>query len=181
MRQTKCPAKGATHSFDRESHWSWPLSLILLCGDPAMASEHAVQSRGLENRSAVSEKTIGCPTGTPAVPLVPLSNEPPARLVADPPVASHLAVGRVVIRYCVQNIRILPIFGEPALLVSPRLGHLHVTVDDGPWRWLDTSGEPIVVNLLPPGEHKILLELVDTSHRTLDRQLIRFVIPARSE
>jgi hypothetical protein len=54
-----------------------------------------------------------------------------------------------------------------------------VTVDQGPWRWLDTSGQPIIVNLLPPGKHSILLELVDATHRTLDKQLVSFVIPPK--
>jgi hypothetical protein len=39
--------------------------------------------------------------------------------------------------------------------VSPRLGHLHITVDDGPYRWLDTSDEPIIVKKLLPGPHRI--------------------------
>jgi hypothetical protein len=121
----------------------------------------------------------GCPSGPPAPALVPLQAEPAARLFADEPIPSHLAEGRVVIQYCVENLRILPVFGEPALAVSPRLGHLHVTVNQGPWRWLDTSGQPIIVNLLPPGKHSILLELVDATHRTLDKQLVSFVIPPK--
>ena len=32
-------------------------------------------------------------------------------------------------------------FGPNALDVSPRIGHIHVTVDDAPWRWADASGE----------------------------------------
>jgi hypothetical protein len=112
-----------------------------------------------------------------AAPVVPIANEPPPRLVADDPIASQLAEGRVVIRYCVHNLRILPVFGEAALGVSPRLGHLHITVDEGPYRWLDTSGQPVIVNKLPPGPHKILIELVDPTHRTLDRQVVSFTIP----
>jgi Family of unknown function (DUF6130) len=33
------------------------------------------------------------------------------------------------------------VFGEAALKVSPRLGHLHITVDDLPWLWADASGQ----------------------------------------
>jgi hypothetical protein len=108
---------------------------------------------------------------------VKLDSEPPPRLIVDVPIASELAAGRVVIRYRAENVRILAVFGEAALDVSPRLGHLHITVDDGPWRWLDTSGQPIVVNKLPPGPHAILIELVDPTHRTVDRQVVSFTIP----
>lgn len=114
----------------------------------------------------------------PAEPLSRIESEPPARLVADAPIESHLAQGRVVIRYCAENVRILPVYGEAALAVSPRLGHLHITVDDGPMRWIDASGQPIVVNKLPPGPHRILIELVDPTHRTVDRQVVSFTIPA---
>jgi hypothetical protein len=128
----------------------------------------------------VENAAQGCANEGYAVPLVALDNEPPARLIADAPIPSQLAEGRVVIRYCTRNLRILPVFGEAALDVSPRLGHLHVTVDDGPFRWLDTSGQPIVVNKLPPGPHRILIELVDPTHRTIDQQVVSFTIPGRA-
>lgn len=112
-----------------------------------------------------------------AVPVVQLENEPPARLIAEPPVASQLAEGRVVIQYRTENLIIRPVFGQPALDVSPRIGHLHVRVDNSPWRWLDTSNEPIIVNGLPPGAHSILIELVTPTHKTIAEQLISFVIP----
>jgi hypothetical protein len=54
--------------------------------------------------------------------------------------------------------------------------HLHITVDDGPYRWLDTSGQPIIVNKLLPGAHRVPLELVDHTHRTLDRQVVSFTV-----
>jgi hypothetical protein len=75
-------------------------------------------------------------------------------------------------------MRILPVFGEAAVSVSPRIGHLHITVDGGPWRWLDTSNQPIVVNKLPAGAHSILIELVDPMHRTVDKQQVDFVVPS---
>ena len=30
--------------------------------------------------------------------------------------------------------------------VSPRVGHLQVTVDDAPWWVADASGEPVIIN-----------------------------------
>jgi hypothetical protein len=109
--------------------------------------------------------------------VVPLTSEPPAKLIIDPPLADSLAQGRVVIQYRAENVRIVQVFGPAALAVSPRIGHIHVTVDDAPWRWADASGEPLIINGLPPGPHKILIELVNANHQTLDRGVVNFVIP----
>jgi hypothetical protein len=110
-------------------------------------------------------------------PVVPLVGEPASRLVIDPPLAEWLAQGRVVIQYRAENLRIVPVFGPNALDVSPRIGHIHVTVDDSPWRWADASGEPLIINCLRPGPHKVLIELVDPNHQTLEQGVVTFVIP----
>jgi hypothetical protein len=110
-------------------------------------------------------------------PVVPLTAEPPARLVVDPPLPESLAQGRVVIQYRTENLRILPVFGPAAVDVSPRIGHLHITVDSAPWRWLDASNEPIIVNKLPPGPHHILIQLVDPTHKVIESKTIHFTIP----
>jgi hypothetical protein len=34
----------------------------------------------------------------------------------------------------------VPAFGPKALDDSPRIGHIHVSVDDAPWHWADASG-----------------------------------------
>jgi hypothetical protein len=109
--------------------------------------------------------------------VVPLATEPPPRIVIDAPLSDWLAQGRVVIQYRTENLRIVPVFGPNALDVSPRIGHIHVTVDDGPWRWLDTSGEPLVINCLLPGPHKVLIELVNANHQMLDKGVVTFIIP----
>lgn len=114
-----------------------------------------------------------------AVAVVPIQNEAAAKLVVDEPVPESLKQGRVVIRYRAENLRIVPVFGAPALDVSPRIGHIHVTVDDASWRWADASGEPVLLNGLPAGQHKVLIELVDANHRTLDQKTVNFVIPER--
>jgi Family of unknown function (DUF6130) len=64
-----------------------------------------------------------------ATALVAIPNEPPAKLVVDPPVSEQLALGRVFIQYRTENLRILPVFGNAALGVSPRVGHLPYYVD----------------------------------------------------
>jgi Family of unknown function (DUF6130) len=43
-----------------------------------------------------------------------------------------------------RELHIAPVFGAGALAVSPRVGHVHVTVDDAPWHWADASGTPII-------------------------------------
>jgi Family of unknown function (DUF6130) len=68
-------------------------------------------------------------------PLVAIENEPAPKLVVEPPLPGPLARGAVLIPYRVENLRILPVLGAGALNLSPRVGHLHVTVDDLPWHW----------------------------------------------
>ena len=67
-------------------------------------------------------------------PVIPLASEPPAKIVIDPPLAEPLASrGVAVIQYCAQNLHLVPVFGPNALAVSPRVGHIHVRVDDASW------------------------------------------------
>ena len=104
--------------------------------------------------------------------------EPAAKIVIDSPLAEPLASrGVVVIPYCAENMRIAPVFGPGALTVSPRVGHIHVTVDEAPWRWADASGTPIILQGMPPGPHKVLLELVDANHQVVDKATVTFVVP----
>ncbi len=110
-------------------------------------------------------------------PVVPITNEPEPKIVIDPPLAEPLARGRVVIQYRAEHLRIVAVFGTAALDVSPRIGHIHVTVDDAPWHWADASGEPLILNGFPPGPHKILIELANANHQILDKGVVTFVIP----
>ncbi len=114
--------------------------------------------------------------------VIPMASEPPAKLVVDPPLADPLASrGVAVIQYCAENLHLLPVFGATALAVSPRVGHLHVSVDDASWRWADASGNPIILMGLAPGPHKVLIELEDANHHTLDKGIVTFVIPDTSD
>ncbi|NKJ03814.1 hypothetical protein FHT29_000759 [Rhizobium sp. SG741] len=63
-----------------------------------------------------------------------------------------------------------------ALDVSPRIGHLHITVDDLPWHFVDASGETLIVVGLKPGRHRILIELADPTHRVITSETIEFVV-----
>jgi hypothetical protein len=111
--------------------------------------------------------------------VIPLTGtEPAAKIVIDPPLPEALASrGVAVISYCAKNMRIAPVFGPGALAVSPRVGHIHVSVDEAPWHWADASGIPLILRGLPPGEHRVLIELVDANHQAVDKGTVRFVVP----
>jgi hypothetical protein len=111
-------------------------------------------------------------------PLVAINEEPPPLLIVDSPLAEQLASGRVFIQYRTENIRMVAVFGRAALDVSPRIGHIHVTVDDAPWHFIDASGQTIVVVGLPPGSHKVLVELANPIHQVIARETITFIVPA---
>jgi len=110
-------------------------------------------------------------------PLVAIDNEAPARLIVDPPLPDQLAQGLVFIQYRTENLRVLPVFGKGALDVSPRIGHVHITVDDAPWHFVDASGETVIVVGLPPGPHKVLFELADPTHRVITSETVSFMLP----
>lgn len=107
-------------------------------------------------------------------------NPPRAKLIVDPPQAELLARGVVVIEHRTENVHLLPVFGAAALAVSPRIGHLHVTVDDGPFVLAHTSGQPLIVADLPAGPHKITIELADANHQALAGEVVQFEVPQRS-
>jgi Family of unknown function (DUF6130) len=113
--------------------------------------------------------------------VIPLTGtEPAAKLVIDAPLADPLARGVVVIPYCAENMRFAPVFGPGALTVSPRVGHIHVTVDDAPWHWADASGNPLILRGLPPGPHKVLIDLVDANHQPVDKGTVTFDVPKKA-
>lgn len=110
-------------------------------------------------------------------PLLAIENEAPPRLIVDPPLPEPLAQGLVFIQYRTENVRVVPVFGKGALSVSPRVGHLHITVDDAPWHFVDASGETVIVVGLRPGQHRVLLELADPTHKVITSQTVEFTIP----
>jgi hypothetical protein len=114
--------------------------------------------------------------------VIPLASEPPAKLVIDPPLAGPLAArGVVVIQYCAENLHLVPVFGPDALAVTPRVGHIHVRVDNASWVWADASGNPIILMGLSPGPHKVLIELEDANHHALDKGTVKFVVPEKAD
>jgi len=110
--------------------------------------------------------------------FLPIQNEPAPKLNVDPPLPGPLARGAVIIPYRTENFRILPVLGPGALNVSPRVGHLHVTVDDLPWHWGDFSDKNLVVVVgLPAGQHKVLIELANPDHQIFTGQTVTFTVP----
>ena len=51
-----------------------------------------------------------------------------------------------------------------------------MTVDDAAWRWADASGEQLIINGLPAGPHKVLVELADPTHTVIDSKTVDLVI-----
>ena len=113
--------------------------------------------------------------------VIPLTGtEPAATLVVNAPLAEPLARGVVVIVYCAENMRMAPVFGPGALAVSPRVGHVHVTVDDAPWHWADASGNPLILRGLPHGPHKVRVDMVDANHQPVDEGMVTFDVPKKA-
>jgi len=110
-------------------------------------------------------------------PLIAIANEAPPKLIVDAPLAEPLAQGRVFIQYRTENLRLLPVFGQGALSVSPRLGHVHITVDDTSWHFVDASGETVILVGLKPGPHQVLFELADPTHKVITSQTVKFTVP----
>ncbi|MGO9513142.1 MAG: DUF6130 family protein [Steroidobacteraceae bacterium] len=123
---------------------------------------------------AQSARDIRGPT-----PLVAIQNEAPAKQIVDPPIPEQLALGRVMIQYRTENLRILPVFGSGALSVSPRVGHLHYFVDDATFPIVDTSGETVVLVGLAPGPHKVRFVLAESTHKAIagTEQTVTFTVP----
>jgi hypothetical protein len=112
--------------------------------------------------------------------VVPLDNEPAARLIVEQPLAGPLARGVAYIPYRVENLRILPVGGPASRNVSPRVGHLHITVDDLPWQWADYGlSNTIILVGMPRGQHKVLIEAVDPEGNVFTGQTVTFYSPGK--
>lgn len=116
-----------------------------------------------------------------AAAVEPIANESTARIDVGSPLAEPLSRGRVVIQYRTEHLHIAPVFGAAALAVSPRIGHIHVSVDDAAWHWADVSGNPVIINGFLPGPHTILIQLVNADHRPIDEGTVRLTIPQRGQ
>jgi len=141
---------------------SWYVGALVIIACLVAASAAAQTAREVRGAAAVQ----------------PLQNEPPAKIIIDSPLAEPLSRGVVFIQYRTENLHIVPVFGPAALAVSPRSEHTHVTVDDATWHWADASGDPVIINGLAPGRHKILIQLVNANHQPIDQGTVQFTMPA---
>ena len=130
--------------------------------------------------AAVAASTVFATVALAQSTVVPLDREPAPRLTVEPPLSGPLARGVVFIPYRVDNLRILPVGGAAARNVSPRVGHLHITVDDLPWQWADYGqSNTIVLVGMPRGEHKVLIEVVDPEGNVFTAQTVTFIAPGK--
>jgi hypothetical protein len=115
-----------------------------------------------------------------ASPYIEIKDESAPKLIVDEPLPDLLDRGVVWIQWRVENVNIVPVFGKGALKASPRVGHLHVHVDDLPWWWADASNiNTIDLAGMPPGPHKIRIVLVDANHEPFPGQskTVKFTVP----
>jgi hypothetical protein len=125
--------------------------------------------------SAQTAREIRGPT-----PYIAVENEPAPKLIVDHPLAEGLKIGVFWAQYRVENMHIVPVFGPGTASVSPRVGHLHVIVDDGPFWWADASDNNTVdIANFAPGPHKVTIRLVDADHTPVAGQetTLHFTIP----
>jgi hypothetical protein len=114
--------------------------------------------------------------------VVPIDNEPPPKLFVEQPLPGPLAQNVVYIPYRVENLRIMPLGGAASGKVSPRVGHLHVTLDDLPWFWADFGqSNTIILVGLPRGRHKVLIEVVDPEGNVFTKQSVTFRTPGKPD
>lgn len=154
-----------------------------------MAATVAVAA-GLVSALAQTSAPVGSDPPAPtakeirgATPYMEIQNEPAPRLIVDAPLPDLLERGVVWIQWRAENVHIAPVFGKGALNASPRVGHLHVQVDDVPWWWADPSNvNTIDIAGMPPGLHKVRINLVNANHETFPGQsrTVTFTVPARA-
>ncbi len=128
----------------------------------------------LDATAQTAESVLG-PT-----PWETVENEPPAKLIVDAPLAEPLSRGALVLQYRTEHFRIIPEVGAAAVQVSPRIGHLHLAVDDLPWHWADAgNSNTIIVVGLPAGHHSLSIDLAAPDHHVITGQKISFDVPAQ--
>jgi hypothetical protein len=133
------------------------------------------------NETLVADPSIEIATGALAQStVVPIDDEPAPKLTVEQPLPGPLAQGVVYIPYRVENFRILPVGGAAARELSPRVGHLHITVDDLPWLWADYGqSNTVILAGMPRGQHKVLIELVDPEGNVFTGQTVTFDSPGK--
>lgn len=154
------------------------ISLLLFA--VSMAAGVITALAHISTRTDIKPASLSAKDVRGASPYVAIENEPAPRLIVDDPLPEGLKLGVFWAQYRVENLRIVPVFGAGATQVSPRVGHLHIIVDDLPWWWADASDNNTVdIAGLPEGQHKVKIELVDANHNVFPGQsrTLTFTIP----
>ena len=114
--------------------------------------------------------------------VVPIDNELAPTLTVEAPIPGPLAQHVVYIPYRVENLRTMTLGGSAARNLSPRVGHLHITVDDLPWSWADhgQSNTLILVDL-QRGPHNVLIEVADPEGAVFTKQTVSFDAPGKPD
>jgi hypothetical protein len=103
------------------------------------------------------------------------------KLTLMPPRADVLKDGFVYLPFKVENMTILPLYteihGADVTKLHPKIGHLHVMVDNSGWSWIHALTDPIYFGPLSKGSHTISIELVDAAHAVIEVQSIKVVVP----
>jgi|SRR5579875_545041 len=76
-----------------------------------------------------------------AAAVEPLTNESPAKIVIDPPLAEPLSHRRVVIQYRSENLHFAPVFESASVGISPHANHQ--PIDQGVVQFIVGDGERI--------------------------------------
>ena len=181
------PRVGHVHVRLDDASWVWAHA----SGDPVMLfglapGPHTVRLQLMTaNHQQLDEGSVrfevpqvASALGAPAVAPVP--RQLPARIIAGPPLPEPLSRGVVLIRYRTENVDIVPVFGPPALAVTPRIGHVLFSVDEAPWYWAEASGNPVIVQGLAPGRHKVVIRLANANHEILDQSTVAVTIPEKN-
>lgn len=137
----------------------------------------AVAASGTVLATSDVTANAGAVRGPP--PSAAIKGDPAPKLVVAPPSPEALARGVYRARYRVENLRAARAFGVPTGPVSPRV-HLHVVVDDLPWRW-EAAADDSTVDIadLPPGEHRVTIQLAGPDHSVFPGQAVThaFTVP----
>jgi hypothetical protein len=182
---TVSPRIGHLHVvLDDKWHWAHTSSQEVVIAGLPPGPHKIVVDLANANHKILSESVVKFEvpkTNRPAAssPKKDTSEPTAAKIIVDTPPPELLAKGLAYLHYRTENLQIAPVVGPDALAISPPIGHLHVSVDDAPWHWTDASGGPVLVASLPPGPHKILIELVNANHQPLAQSVVKVEIPRR--
>jgi hypothetical protein len=147
-------------------------------GEPDVLVIHRLKKREMQMNPL--NEMLAATDILPQSTVVPIEDEPAPRLIVEPPLPGPLAQGVAFIPYRVENLRILPVGGAAARDVSPRVGHLHLTLDDLPWQWADFGqSNTIILIAMPRGQHKVLIEVVDPEGKVLTGETVTFYSPGK--